>query len=294
MTNHATTLAFVGIMAAGLGCSAPEPSGLAPQTAAALAGSAAIQTGSSVISGYRHMLAASKFYIGSTLASSQAGPYLRTIGSDGVFSVHNTTGFAMATPNAKSAAAAKPAYSSNGDVHNAAVKDYFVSCGLPADQILFVSAHATVHTLVKEGDSAVGQPMTFDWYSSVISRQVNGIPVPDSFAWARMNASGEVVAEAVFWPDLPVDAVNTAEGLAAASPAVSGADRTGQGRAVIRHTGPTFAGAFAADATFDVPPEGEMGHVRHFNANGAEVFLAYEKPTPAPATHRPSRVRSAP
>ena len=197
-------------------------------------------------------------------------------------------------PNATSAAAAKPACSSNGDIHNAAVRDYFVSCGLPADQILIVSAHATVHALLQNGDNPVGKPTTFDWYSSVISRQVNGIPVPDSFAWARMNASGEVVAESVFWPDIPVDIMNRARGLAAAPPAVAAADPKGRGRAVIRHTGPTFADTFAADAAFGVPAAGEMGHVKHFDGRGAEVSLAYETPAPVPVTRRPSRVPSAP
>jgi hypothetical protein len=48
-------------------------------------------------------------------------------------------------------------------------------------------------------------------YYSVVERAVDGIPVPDSFAWARANSESRIVEEAVYWPALPRDVLAEAK-----------------------------------------------------------------------------------
>ena len=77
---------------------------------------------------------------------------------------------------------------------------YFKAAGLPPEQIGGVH----VNTLMAGGgmvgarssDRLVG-------YYSVVERVVDGMPVGDSYAWARFNIDDDVVEEEVFWPELP-------------------------------------------------------------------------------------------
>jgi hypothetical protein len=66
------------------------------------------------------------------------------------------------------------------DSHNKAVEEYFITAGLPADQVGAVIAHASVHS-----DNVAGNNPTTcvpEGYTSRVSRTVAGFPVPDSFA----------------------------------------------------------------------------------------------------------------
>jgi hypothetical protein len=74
------------------------------------------------------------------------------------------------------------------DAHATLVRDYFASAGLGAERVARTSVTAG------SGGSA-----------TVLHREVDGVPVPDSFAWARFSADGVVLAEQVWWPPLPSD-----------------------------------------------------------------------------------------
>ena len=50
-------------------------------------------------------------------------------------------------------------------------------------------------------------------YVSVIARQVDGIFVDGSYAWAQFNANDQVVAESVWWPAISAATLNEAEAL---------------------------------------------------------------------------------
>ena len=71
-------------------------------------------------------------------------------------------------------------------MHNQAVRDYLVGAGLPENEIASVVAHPRMtQTYEPGGDPA--QSLQLESCDSVISRQVGGIPVADSMAWARLN-----------------------------------------------------------------------------------------------------------
>ena len=50
-------------------------------------------------------------------------------------------------------------------------------------------------------------------YQSVLERQIDGIRIVDSIAWARMNDHGQVVAEWVYWPAIPSNVIQEARRL---------------------------------------------------------------------------------
>jgi hypothetical protein len=87
-------------------------------------------------------------------------------------------------------------YPGDADAQNAAVRLYFVTAGLPEEQIESVSADATgvVH----------GQDVLAGWYS-ILSRGYNGVPIDDSMATAALEASGRSDFEQVYWPEISDD-----------------------------------------------------------------------------------------
>jgi hypothetical protein len=165
--------------------------------------------------------------------------------------------------------------------HNQAVRSYFVAGGLPDAQISRVDALARMSQSYDNGTSTT--PELICW-NSMVHRQAGGFNVRDSYAWARINVNGQVVAEGVHWPDLPVgvihdaaelSAIANAPGSLAALRAKLPADlQTVPGEVMIHHTPGEWAGAFVAAATFDVT---RNSRVLHFDKNGVEVQFPNEK-----------------
>ena len=160
-------------------------------------------------------------------------------------------------------------------------------------------------------DVSTGRPKVTAYYS-VIERAVEVVPVPDSFAWARINRDGQVVAEAVYWPALPAgvlaqarrmsqgDALSRAEQAIKARPGEVLVDN----QVTIRHTSAAHDKPFAAHASIDVrvrlaaPTRSDSdyrrgagsggvgaGLIRHFDAEGMEFQL----PEEVPSVGRPPR-----
>ena len=239
------------------------------------------------VAGYQHNLSRSKFHIGSGVVTSTEGNLVKMIGSDGVFSTNVKTGTVVATLNSGSSIFGAAPYASGGTAHNQQVRDYFIAAGLPADQIGFVSLATG-----QRGSWAGGLPNSsprFVGYSSALVRVIKGIEVVDSLAMAEFNANGDVVAEAVFWPDVPQRTVDDANSLVAILSDPTGKAKylaglpvqAASGRVVIRHTSGAFNAPFEAFASFDVT---EQNHVRHFDVGGNELRTPQErapgKPTP--------------
>jgi hypothetical protein len=190
----------------------------------------------------------------------------------------------LAVPNANASSLAVPRYPGTADDHNAAVKAYFVGAGLPEAQILAVTPQAG---MVAAGSmtTRTGTP-TLAYYFSTVHRQAAGVEVVDSFAWARLNANGDVVHESVYWPELPASVLSDATVLAnmigdstsrAAFTASLPKDLlTTNGSVVVRHTSGEWAGSFAAAACYDVVDDG--GRIRHFDRNAVEFQLPHELP----------------
>lgn len=282
-------LKFLAITAIVTGCgTVPEPTDNSSSSRTPLVANAPAVNG--VISGYTHSLKRSAFRPGNG-STVTTGGVTKFVGVDGVFAT-TAAGLVMAIPNSNAVSASRPALTSVGEEHNAYVRKYFVNCGMPADQISGASAHATMHAAVDplNPDPKPTSHGTFDWYSSVLYRAIDGIPVPDSFAWARFNADGDVVAESVFWPDVPLSVLKEAQALKAkisADPSgfkaklpaylqASVADPAAQqklsgGGVVIRHSSGEGNSAPTFHAVFDVTPSGNLQHVWHVDENGADV-----------------------
>lgn len=180
-------------------------------------------------------------------------------------------GYVTAGSHADSPSRSRPVPQS-GDVHNALVLDYFVGRGLPRSEIQQVSAHASMHV---SGDTTVppeDAPTIFDWYSSVITRQVDGVPVADSFAVARMNSDGDVVSESYFWPPIDAAVLSSAKQLQAAPRA----PQIASGTVRIHHAPALAEGTYPMIATIDVLYDKER-RTRHYEASGAEVALPWSR-----------------
>jgi len=222
--------------------------------------------------GYSHKFGQSRFAVGPSWVAKAEFGLDKIVGDWGVFATNQKTGMVLALPNADAPSQARSALAGGPDVHNTAVKSYFVGAGLPATEIDKVS----VFGKMSAGGSGTDDPV--DWqfasYTSRIDRRHAGLPVVDSFAWAQINDLGEVVTESVYWPQIPdkvaADALSFKAKLA--DPAFSSKFFDG-GRLVIRHTSGAWAGPFEAVVSYDV----EGFKTFHYDANGNEFELAEEK-----------------
>jgi hypothetical protein len=248
--------------------------------------------------GYVHSLAASRFRVGDGPRGLSEAAWFKIVGNEGVFATDPHTGAVRANPNGDAPAVHAPALTTSADVHNARVLAYFRAAGLPMAQV--GGAHVT--TIMKvEGPAATAgtQRPTFVAYTTIVERTIDGIRVPDSFAWARFNTRDEVVAEGVYWPTIPAAAIAAARGLRdqLADSTRGGAFRSqlgvpeasAQGGLVtIRHSGAVSRGAFDAFAAYDVHvPYGDgmngRGRTVHFDVNGRARALPVDDPA-APVT----------
>jgi hypothetical protein len=174
------------------------------------------------------------------------------------------------------------------------VRDYFVSAGLPVDQVGDV-----LTSYVSGGGGAMG-PTTASTnllirLISTVSRKVSGIPVMDSWAAASMRTAGDVDWESVYWPPIDSTTVASAGAFAArmADPAshatfVSRLPNTvRQERGVVIHMTRPGHSAPVAYVAFDVflGPFEDSGE-RHFDVNGNEFKLPEETPKYAPVQRR--------
>jgi hypothetical protein len=153
--------------------------------------------------------------------------------------------------------------------------------------------------------------------NSALQRTVEGVPVADSFAWARVNSRGEVAQEAVYWPSLPANILTEVrqfrELLADPQRLQSFKSRlpvsVGEGAVAIRQSSATVDQGFESFASFDVSlhssqassqkapaPGTSVTITRHFDINGTERFLPQETlnlGAKYPATKQPATKTSA-
>jgi hypothetical protein len=214
-------------------------------------------------SGYQHGFERTRLVTGAeaSLRRVEEHGYAKVVGTDGVFAVSQHNGLALGVPNGggdkdksaepRSAEASVP-YGMDPTKHNQQVVDYFVSAGIPQDQI--GGFHATTY-LSAGGPVSAGRPapQKVDGYATVIERRIGRYPVIDSIAWARMNENGNVRSEWVYWPAIPArvlaDAARLDE-LARGSEFVARLPAGArEGRVVIRHSSATTQGPFEVFAS---------------------------------------------
>lgn len=171
--------------------------------------------------------------------------------------------------------------------HNDFVRNYFITAGLPVQEILSVDGHVG-----GGAGSLMGQaPTVFEptRFYSVLSRGFDGIPIVGSFATARVDADSEIVEEAVYWPAIPQDILNEAKVLAStlsdttALSAFRASLPNGPGRVCIRHSSGASTGPFQVYAAFSVSTSSGP---RDFDGSGAELHI---RPDPFPTGFGPTR-----
>lgn len=243
--------------------------------------------------GYAHSAAHSRFALGTSVAYKSEFGIQKTVGPNGVFGVFASQ-MALAVPNADAPTKSRPPLPGGPLAHNDATRLYFVGAGLPAEQIEKVSEYASVIASGTSFTNPEDVVPTVDFFYSYISRRVgkSSVPVRDSYAWARINADRDVVAESVYWPELAPSVVAEAEAFAALladAPArdvllakVGGHVRMPEhGTLVVRHTPGEWQGSVVASVSYDVF---EGNRVVHFDKTGATFKLPHEA---LPAGNRP-------
>jgi len=283
--KRAITAAVLALLAA---CEAPPPASTRALTEAIVSPSSSAAV---TIPGYQHQLQNSRFNPGSPSAAVTESGFNKIVGPTGTFATNVINGTVIALSNAGSPAMLAAPLGS-GETHNAAVRSYFVNAGLPDGQI----GNVDLHPMMKGGKTKTGTrlPDSLVGYYSVLSREINRAPVAESFAWARFDANGDVVAESVYWPPLPgsvtadvaaFNALVSDAGSLATLTATIEASNPGYGsvpgRVVIHHADSTYRGQGVAVVTYDSLKARDslgMREVRHFDVSGARVILAHELP----------------
>jgi len=162
--------------------------------------------------GYQHGLEGSRFALGDHVRRTAELRFNKYVGNEGTFGIDITNGSVLALPKANAKSLQLPPYGHTSQEHDTFVKDYFVSLGIPPDQIASVHTAMMLEAHGTTGDAKSPQPKIVAYYSG-LDRAVDGIPVPDSFAWARVNSAGQVVAEAVYWPAISPNVLSDARKL---------------------------------------------------------------------------------
>jgi hypothetical protein len=184
-----------------------------------------------------------------------------------------------------------PPFAGGFQAHNIAAQSYFVSAGIPADQVLGVSGSTK---LTGAGYAGGPQPTPkIVGYESTVARSAGGFHVVESFAEAQINANNEVVRESVYWPPLPAYLIDDATKIATvlADPTDGPAflatlSVQGSANVAIHHTTGFLSEAmqFVAFASCDVHEPGGMAH--HFDLSGNELFTPQEAIQPPDAPRR--------
>lgn len=203
---------------------------------------------------------------------------LATVGSEGTF-VEWANGFSAGIPDAHAPADHAAPFSLTGETHNQRVVAYFKACGLPEAQIGEIQISAAMQqtgTLErKNAPQLIG-------YTTTLGRQAAGVRVAGSYAWASFNANDDVVAERVWWPELPKRLSDEAAAFAQSMRVTSssGAYRASLpadvaaevGEVVIWHS-PPFWKSWTARTLWEVRAKGDASS-RTFDLDGREVDLA--------------------
>jgi hypothetical protein len=276
----------VAIAITGCGEAIPTPPrAIAPAAANAASATSSIGASTANAVGYVHALSRSRFDLGDFVATRYEAGLEKHVGSAGVFATRMANGAIMAVPNSEAPSRRRGSFGGSAAAHNEYVKGYFVSSGIPADQIhsVHANAHGVGH-LAAADQGKLPQPELVG-YSTVLFRAIDGIRVPDSVAWARADATGAIVAEEVYWPTIAASEVQAAKAMRArlADPAEGPHMLAALGaiaddvEVVIRHGGSTVDAAAEPHAAYDVRVKaGATSYRRHFDAKLNEFRLAHE------------------
>jgi hypothetical protein len=164
--------------------------------------------------GYQHSVERSRFVTGSSinqvLDPVREFGFSKVVGPNGVFATNIRNGLVIATQSGgmdksevgREQDAAKSEHLLDPNKHNAVVTDYFVTAGIPRNQI--GSVHANTYLSASGARDDPTPVPKVDGYASILERVLdNKFLVAESVAWARLDNEGQVVTEWVYWPAIP-------------------------------------------------------------------------------------------
>jgi hypothetical protein len=241
-----------------------------------------------MLMGYTHLPQNSKFRIGDFKAEQSESGLRKLIGSEGVFAVDERNGSALGVPNADAPVLRKKPLTLSAELHNERVVAYFKAAGLPAEQVSGVHATASMvraaEPVGEATESVSGRRGELEGFQSVLERTIDGVPISDSFAWARFTEDDEVAWENVHWPPIPREAIEAAHAMQLALDnrgmrdrlaGVIGIEDSSALRVTIRHSSFSVEGPVATLVGIDAVIEGAKGKARvaHFDLEGRELSL---------------------
>jgi hypothetical protein len=269
---------------------AQQSNAAGPQGPAALA-----PPTTNVVRGYVHDISRSRFNIGQNVELELNAPALRRWrGSQGAWAIDPSNNWSMGLLDA---GAPTGPYILDEAVHGERVKAYFIAAGIPAEQVRDVRATFEGFSGGPTSEGAMPAPVQLHSINSILTRSVQGIPVIESVAWAKMTTAGGVDMECVFWPAIDAQVANRAVAFAkqmsdSAAHAAYLAKLPGQvyrdGGVVIHHTDPSVHATPTAYVSYDVTlaPQGHAA-MRHFDEGGMEFRLPQEEAVSTQPTAEP-------
>jgi hypothetical protein len=195
------------------------------------------------LTGAEYDIAKSKFAFGSTPTKSESNGLTRWTGANGVVGVF-PNGSTLASLNGGAAEADVKDWTSTHETLTEHVRAYFLSMGVAPCQ------SANTQTLGGSAGVAIS-----------LNREVAGIPVIGSTAYAQFNEHDLSTSEGLYWPTVPASVVTAARAFAAQLTEPAGlasykaklpANAQGEGQVVVHHSPSTSTQAFAALTSYDV------------------------------------------
>lgn len=234
------------------------------------------------IAGYSHAPEKSRFARGEgEVRLEERSTARKETSSNGVFA-QMLNGFSLGVPDADAQSWNPGPFSSDADAHTERVVSYFLESGLPKEQM----GGTTINTWIAQGGpttittpdgqriaAQVNEQRVFLGYVSKLERQVAGVSVEDSFAWALLNAKSEAVWEEVWWPELRGTLLTDIERFKERthdSEWLAGLGQRGDGHLAIHHATPMGEKWYSV-VTYDVVGGPE---VVHFDVDGRRLMLS--------------------
>ncbi|CAN5520193.1 hypothetical protein BH09MYX1_BH09MYX1_01100 [soil metagenome] len=230
----------------------------------------------------------SKFGLGSLQTTTDVGGLVKRAGTWGTKTT-SAPGALISLSNNDSPVLSRPLEFTAAQ-HNSFVQNYYVSRGMPSNQIEMVAINSLLEGHEVRGDKPVSGTLLM--FTTVISRRVpGGAAIVDSLANASCPTSDACAFEIVFWPLIKGAIVDNASAISQmlADPVtkanfLDALPTTNKvGNVVIRHSS-WRTSPMVCFASYDVF---EKGSVRHFDLKAKELFLPEESIIGQPESAHP-------